>query len=232
MPSNRCQSIVLDSESKRLRKCKMKFKWEINNLKYCTCHYNNILKKNIIKIQSLYRGYKIRRKIKYFSKLNCDLQRKIIKEIKYDYYTNIYHQSISNIIIKKIHNFIIKNLNDWSNYIYVSGGIQWYNINSETQYTNFYKIAYELFHIFYLLDKYYILIKNNPELYFLKYINLKYLNSLNNHSMYHKLYDLSNKIVYYSKPNLNLEGLSTIENFNKNLPSIIKFNENLKIFIF
>jgi hypothetical protein len=118
----RCRYKVLEKFTKKLRLCKK----NKHILDYCCIHndlvYNkyiikiqsvyrsyNIRKKlkinSIIKIQSVYRSYHIRKKLKIFNKLPRDLQRKILWYVNEDIYIKHYNNSIANIIYNKHKNF-------------------------------------------------------------------------------------------------------------------------------
>jgi len=59
-----------------------------------------------IKLQSIYRGNKVRKKIQYFKLLPRDIQRKIIWYINESIYINSINKSIFKIINKRIYNFV------------------------------------------------------------------------------------------------------------------------------
>lgn len=222
MSNNRCEYIVTDSSTCKQRKCKNNHKWVIKSLKYCTLHYNHIYKKNIIYIQKFIRGRRCRQRIKYYKNLNDDTQRIIIKHIRNEYYNKMYNKSITDVILKKIDNFITKYLTGRYSIVFINGAIKWYNVETMSRYPTFDKIGRELFHIYYLLDKYNILIKDNKKFYFYKYKNILPYERI---SMYSKLKCISDKIIEYSKEDKNLLGLSLIDNFINNLPSIKNFDK-------
>ena len=56
-------------------------------LDYCYFHYKKMYLKKIIKIQKVYKGYYIRKKLKIYYNLPRDLQRKIIWHINKDIYS-------------------------------------------------------------------------------------------------------------------------------------------------
>lgn len=101
MPSNRCQCVVFDTLTKRNRLCKNKKKI----LDFCSTHVIFYLNKYVIKIQSVYKGYYIRKKIDIFYKLPRDLQRKVIWHMNKEIYLNYFHSSISKIIYSKYEKF-------------------------------------------------------------------------------------------------------------------------------
>lgn len=220
MSNNRCEYIVTDSSTCKQRKCKNNHKCVIQGLKYCTLHYNNIYKNSIIYIQKLARGIRCRQRIKYYKNLNDDTQKIIVKNMRAEHYNKMYNKSITNIILKKIDNFITKYLTGRYSILFINGAIQWYNEETKSRYATFDKIGRELFHIYYLLDKYNILIKDNKKFYFYKYKNTLHYERI---SMYSKLKCIADKIIEYSKEDKNLHGLSLIDNFASNLDSIKNF---------
>lgn len=222
MSKNRCEYVVTDSFTGKQRKCKNNHKWTIQDLKYCTLHYNHIYKNNIIYIQKFIRGRRCRQRIKYYKNLNDDTQKIIIKYIRDECYNKMYNKSITNVIMKKIDTFITKYLIGHSSIMFLYGAIQWYNTHTLLRYPTFDKIGTELFHIYYLLDKYNILIKDNKRFYFYKYKDTIHYQRI---SMYYKLKYIADKIIEYSKEDKNLQGLSLIDNFINNLQSIKNFNK-------
>ena len=117
MPSCRCKYQVFDLKSKKNRLCKNKKK--IFN--YCHTHIYILFKAQILKIQSIYKGYYTRKKLKIFYKLPTDLQRLVIFNINKDIYLKHFNTSISKIIYKKVENFYniwnpilcLDNMNNW-----------------------------------------------------------------------------------------------------------------------
>ena len=227
MPITRCQYIVTDPHNHKTRKCKNNHKWQIQDLKCCTLHYNYIYKHNAILIQRIFRGNKCRKKMKYFRLLDKDSQINIIKYMRKEYYDYKYNKSIANVILHKIDNFIKENMNNYQSTMYIVSAIEWYSEETESRYGKFTKIGHELFHIYGLLDKYYDLIKDKYQFYFNIYISVG--SGIPSQSMYDKLHYFSKKIIYHSSwPQLNLEGLSHIDNFRANLPYIKNFNEKYR----
>ena len=226
MTITRCQYIVTDPYNHKTRKCKNNHKWQIQDLKCCTLHYNYIYKNNAIMIQSIFRGNKCRKKMKYFRLLDPDSQKIIIKHMRKEYYDYKYNKSIANVILKKIDNFIKENMNNYENTMYIVGAIEWYSEETETRYRKFTKIGHELFHIYGLLDKYYDLIKDEYQFYKIQYSDL---GTYPSESMYDKLHYFTKNIIYQSSwPQLNFEGLSYIDNFRTNFPHIKNFNEKYR----
>ena len=104
MPSNRCQCNVQSKFTKKLRLC-------LNNKKimnYCHIHAEIHYAKYAIKIQSVFIGYYIRKKLKIYYKLPTDIQRKIIWHMNEEIYVKHFHSSVSNLICHKLDNFILK----------------------------------------------------------------------------------------------------------------------------
>ena len=223
MSKTRCEYIVTDTSTCKQRKCKNNHKLVIQGLKYCTLHYNHIYKKNIIYIQKIVRGKRCRKRMKYYKNLNDDTQKIIIKYMRAEYYNKMYNKSITNVILTKIDNFITKYFIGRYSILFINGAIQWYNVERISRYPTFDKIGSELFHIYYLLDKYNILIKDNKKFYYYKYTSSLVL--YERISMYNNLKCLADKIIEYSKEDKNLHGLSLIDNFVSNLDSIKNFDK-------
>ena len=145
MPSNRCQVIVLDQETKRNRLCKKNKKF----VNICTCHALMY----IIKVQAFYKGFYVRRKLKIFNNLPRDIQRLIIYHINEEIYTRRFNSSISKLLDNKLNTF-------FNNPDYIIF------INSYITFDNYYKnnsieaneFVIELFYILRLIKKYELLI--------------------------------------------------------------------------
>lgn len=101
MPSCRCQYKVFDITTNRYRLCKNKKK----NFDLCTLHLKIECNIYAIKIQSIYRSFYIRKKLKIFYKLPRELQRVIIWNMNKDIYQKHFNSTISKLIILKIKNF-------------------------------------------------------------------------------------------------------------------------------
>lgn len=98
MTNYRCKyNQVWDSNTRRYRTCKNKRFFTC----YCVYHSRQKYNKYIIKIQSLYKGYYIRKKLKIYYKLPRDLQRKIIWHVNTNLYVKQFNSSISKIIYKR-----------------------------------------------------------------------------------------------------------------------------------
>lgn len=117
MPTNRCRHIVFDPLTRKNRLCKnKKFFFD-----YCKCHLNLVFYKNATLIQSCYKGYYVRQKLKRFYNLPRDLQRKIIWHMNKDIYLRHFNCSLWKIIKYRYDEFfnnqrnkIIINLNQYN----------------------------------------------------------------------------------------------------------------------
>ena len=153
--SSRCCVYTNNSNCKLL--CKRKFKFIINNKKYCGQHLSLFYKKEILKIQSIYRGYKSRKLINnIYLRLPCDLQRKIIFKVRENFLIKKHHYDV---ISKTIYNKfnlinIFPNLENIYNML-----LDDHFMNYSTTISNFYnKIIVELEYItniYLLYTKYY-----------------------------------------------------------------------------
>ena len=102
--SSRCSVYTNNSHCKLL--CKRKFKFIINNKKYCGQHFSLFYKKEILKIQSIYRGYKSRKLINnIYLRLPCDLQRNIIFKIRENFLIKKHHHDVISKIIYNKYDF-------------------------------------------------------------------------------------------------------------------------------
>jgi len=149
MPSCRCQYIVFDNLTKRKRLCKKSKKVNI----YCTTHLQILYLTKIIKIQSVYRSFYIRKKLKIYYKLPRDIQRKIIWHLNKDLYLKHFNSSITNIVHKKIINF-------YSNVNYKSILLNEFNINLINS-INSNEFFYDLNYIAKIIIKYFPIINLN-----------------------------------------------------------------------
>ena len=103
MPSNRCQAVVCDPETKRLRLCKRNKKDGCGT--WCYHHHYHIVYPHTINCQSIYRGNFTRRKLKIFYRLPTDLQRLVIYYINEQIYVRHFNSTISNTLDRKIRGF-------------------------------------------------------------------------------------------------------------------------------
>lgn len=105
MPTCRCSHMVLDSETKRMRKCKIKKTFLISEVQHCRIHANMIYLKYINIIQSVYRGYVIRKKTTMFKEIiPRELQVKIIGYMRH----LTINERITRLITKKTNSFMTK----------------------------------------------------------------------------------------------------------------------------
>ena len=93
----RCRHNVIDDLTKRKRLCKKNKKY----LDYCCIHSNKVYNKYVIKIQSVYRAYHVRKKLKIFNKLPRDLQRNILYYVNENIYNKRYNKSVANVIYNR-----------------------------------------------------------------------------------------------------------------------------------
>ena len=105
MPTYRCSAIVFDKETKRNRKCKKAFKFTIKDCKYCTIHANLVLRPYVLFIQSVFRGNVVRRRVHFWKKMPDEIQRKIIKFEREEFFNEIFNYKLSNFLIKKFKNY-------------------------------------------------------------------------------------------------------------------------------
>ena len=157
MPSYRCSAIVLDKETKRNRKCKKSFKFIFDGCQFCTIHASIAISSYVLTIQSCFRAYLVRRKIKYLKKLPDELQRKIVTIEREEFFNSIFNYKLSNFLIKKF----VKTVKMYIEFTDIS-----YN------YTN------DILRILYLRHKYFSIIKNVTEYYtdriFFKNVSLEH----------------------------------------------------------
>lgn len=103
---NRCEyNKVFDKEtSKKYRKCKNK---KFEGFNCCYIHLNMFYRQfenNVIKIQSAYKGFYIRKKLEIYYKLPFELQRKISWHLNETLYLKHFHSSIAKLIYKRYKN--------------------------------------------------------------------------------------------------------------------------------
>lgn len=108
----RCEAYTLAN-----RVCKHNYKFIYGNKCLCTMHANMQLKKYIILLQKIWRGYKMRSYLKnIYYMLPDDLQYKIMEFIKEDYrifkwnksVMKIYYMNVNKIMIIDFNNYIIR----------------------------------------------------------------------------------------------------------------------------
>lgn len=184
---------------------------------------------NVTFIQKIYRGYKLRNRMKYYKNCSDDIQRRIIRYIRDDFYNNKFNNSVANIILNKVDTFIKKYYLLFSSISHLHGCLQWYSNLSQHLYPTFNVIGNELFYIFYLLDKYSAILVNKLLEY--NYVDHHLNNYINDYAinnkitMLYKLYLLSEKLKYEMWNERNKNGLSTLENF-KYAPCVRRFYIN------
>ena len=202
------------------RICKCKYKYIILQKKYCHTHANILYNIYIIKIQSVFRAYFIRKKLKniYF-KLPYDIQYKILEYLQEEFYIVKQNKQLSLLINNKINNFIIfKRL---SKHLILNKYYNNININ-ETNGTS-YKFYYwqrlpefnELSYLCYLCSKYYSLISIN------KFNNIYYLLNIITNMKKQHIFEIcapyDNGLVFsYTNFSLTFNNVynNLIENFN------------------
>lgn len=175
----RCEISIVDNSTKRRRKCKNIFKFDILGKKCCTIHANSLYIKNIVKIQKIFRAYKLRKKFNYFKQLPIDLQHKIINYSRDSFYENKRNEKIAEIILNKIDIFIKKYLNLRQQINYLLGAIQFYNFEQnnsdiiefyiQNTHPNANYLVNHVLYLFYLLDKYQSIIVKQKKFYSYNY---------------------------------------------------------------
>lgn len=93
----RCRNYICDPITKRKRLCKKNKKYS----DYCNIHSNKVYNKYVIKIQSVYRAYHVRKKLNIYYKLPRDLQRKILYYVNENIYNKRYNNSVANVIYNR-----------------------------------------------------------------------------------------------------------------------------------
>ena len=182
-------------------KNRIKFPYFINDKICCVIHYKYYRESYVITIQTYYRSYRKRKIINnVYRKLPDDIQRKIIVNVRKDFYYKKYLNTIRKIICKKIYTsslpiFLeyLKNLDTREPSI-INNTIFYLSNNHQTI-INDYK----------LYIKYYSIIKNNISYFmsnFYKYLNwgcyeLKYSN-------YQNLFNLVCELKYNIENLLNI----------------------------
>lgn len=220
--NNRCEISIIDSTTKRLRKCKNFFKFDIFDKKCCTIHANSLYIKYIIKIQKVFRAYKLRKKINYLTALPIDLQHKIITYSRDSFYENKKNEKIAEIILNKIDIFIKKYFNIPQQIYYLYGAIEFYNFEQSNYDTELYVsnthpnanyLINHVLHLFYLLDKYQLIIVKQKKFYSYNYRSIYDISS-----MFLKLLLLQEKILKYKHQIIDIENykyINCVFNFKK-----------------
>ena len=100
--SKRCKCRNITNNN--ICKNRIKFPYYIDNKICCLFHYKYYRECYVITIQSYYRGYRKRKIINYlYKKLPDDIQRKIIVNMRRDFYYKKYVNTIRKIVCKKIY---------------------------------------------------------------------------------------------------------------------------------
>ena len=164
MSSKKCSCNVLDMETHRFRKCKKKYnKIHHNGVKYCTLHYNYYIAPYAIKIQKVFRAYKQRKLVNKIKELPEEIRCKILFYTRQDLFYKRYLDNLSNVIINRINKFITSEFSTEEKYLNIKNTIM------QGTGTDIDIIVNEIYHIFYLLHKYKLIIINND-----RYIEKKY----------------------------------------------------------
>lgn len=127
--------------------------FDMKTKKYIPLKNKKIYNFNTIKIQSYYRGFYTRKKLKIYYNLPRDLQRKVIWYFNKDIYLKCFNSSVSSIIYRRIktfcrnNKFILTNINKYIYSIYNT-----YDSKTVDLMLN------ELYDIIKLINKYHIII--------------------------------------------------------------------------
>ena len=83
--------------------CKHNYQYLIHRTRYCTIHARLKFNKCVAQIQSLYRGYMLRKKIdNIFKPLPREIQRKILWHMRDEVYAVQQHKSIRDILKNRV----------------------------------------------------------------------------------------------------------------------------------
>ena len=200
--NNQCEIVIIDNTTQRKRKCKNLFKFNILDKKCCRIHANSLYIKNIVKIQKVFKAYKLRKKINYFKLLPIELQHKIINYNRDSLYENKRNKKITEIILNKIDIFIKTYMIIPSQINYLFGSIEFFNENTHPNAR--YLINHTLY-LFNLLHKYQFIIINQKRFY-----NYNYRTGNQISSMFFKFLMLREKILRYKKNIINIENYNYI----------------------
>lgn len=160
MSSKKCSCNVLDMETHRFRKCKKKYnKIHHNGVKYCTLHYNYYIAPYAVKIQKVFRAYKQRKLVNKIKELPEEIRCKILFYTRQDLFFKRYFNNLSNVIINRIDKFITSTFSTEEQYLNIKNAIV-QGTNTGTG-TGIDIIVNEIYHIFYLLYKYKLIINTN-----------------------------------------------------------------------
>lgn len=85
------------------RRCKLKASFEFANLSLCYLHAKKLYNSQTCLIQSIYRGFLCRKKLKtIFYPLPYEIRDIVLKYMREEYYTNNYNKSINKILEKRV----------------------------------------------------------------------------------------------------------------------------------
>lgn len=105
--NRRCEYIVIDTSTRRNRKCKKSFSFLINGCKCCYQHANKNYGNIIAKIQAVVRGNICRSKINRLKEMPSDIQKIISGYMREDFENSRYNCQLSNFLVKKIYKTIV-----------------------------------------------------------------------------------------------------------------------------
>ena len=166
----------------------------INNKPVCYFHYSYYKTVYALIIQKYYKGYKQRKLLNIvYKRLPDDIQRKIVKIVRENYYYNNYIKLIGKIVVKRLNNtFLIienkVNTINTTNPVLMEELYDYFNYNNE----DFYKNIKLYSKYYYCLKKNYILQENYS--YFITNLYFKIVNLENTN--YQHLYYLLNNIYF------------------------------------
>ena len=173
--------------------------FSINN-KYIYYYFELFFYLEIIKIQALYRAYKVRKKLKIYKRLPTELQREILINIKNEFYLERYNKNLLKVLIKKIKDESYK-----LNSLFVVSTIQFYNLYAnldlyDTDYNVivFVNLMNKFVNLLKLILKYDKLFIKCKELYF----TFKLINEFikdNNLQLIYKTYSINTHILLFVK---------------------------------
>jgi len=154
---------VLDKTTKNYRCCKNNK--SINN--YCLIHAKSEYNDYAIKIQSAYKGFYIRKKLKIYFKLPREIQRKIIWHMNTDIYQRHFFSSISKLIYKRYKNFYENKI--FNKLILRYNVTPSYVLNNNNIFSTFID---NLMYLIYLSNKYHIIIDTRKIVKYLNFIKI------------------------------------------------------------
>lgn len=193
MPTNnRCKyKNVYDPLTKRYRCCKK------NKIfgNYCSCHNKMLFEDYAIKIQSAYKGFYIRKKLKIYYNLPRDLQRKIIWHVNNEIYQKHFNSSVFKLIKNRYIKFI-----DNPNYFGIMNNYPNYIYYVKLEYPELYKeFIMELLSIMKISIKYYQIIntkKIEKYIVIIKRFNKTYIQKITRETEEYKIISRYNLLIY------------------------------------